>query len=543
MGTPTPAIAFTVGDADTPVTSLTLSGGSSNTNLVSTNNIVFGGSGANRTVTVTPSAGQTGTSTITVTVSDGALSASDSFVLTVNAVNTPPTITGIGNQTINEDNSTGPLGFTIGDGETAAGSLSLSKASDNTTLVPANNIVFGGGGASRTITVSPAANQNGSATITVGVSDGQYTTSTNFVLTVNAVNDAPTLSGIANQTISINGTAGPLSFTVGDVDTAVGSLSLSKDSSNPTLVPLSGIVFGGSGASRTVTVTPVSGQSGSATITVGVSDGQYTTSTNFVLTVSALVSGTVSLTNGAAITIPSSGAASPYPSTINVSGLGTTASNVVVRLNGFNHTWANDVDVLLVGPGGQAIRLLENAGTGNTPSASLTFSNGAAASVPQTGALPSGTYRPTAYTPATSYPSPAPGGTYGTALTAFNGTDPNGTWSLYVFDDGPGDQGSIAGGWSLTITASDSGASLLSAARSFALDKPPQIISLTFDAKGQIQIAVTGQAGFSYTLEASSDLAHWDQVDEQDNATGSVVLSEERTTNSLRFYRVLSLPQ
>ena len=46
-------------------------------------NIVFGGSGASRTVTVTPAANQNGTATITVTVSDGALTASDTFLLTV----------------------------------------------------------------------------------------------------------------------------------------------------------------------------------------------------------------------------------------------------------------------------------------------------------------------------------------------------------------------------------------------------------------------------------------------------------------------------
>jgi formylglycine-generating enzyme required for sulfatase activity len=45
--------------------------------------IVFGGSGANRTVTVTPALGQTGTTTITVTVSDGSLSRSYTFLVTV----------------------------------------------------------------------------------------------------------------------------------------------------------------------------------------------------------------------------------------------------------------------------------------------------------------------------------------------------------------------------------------------------------------------------------------------------------------------------
>src|SRR6185369_3408586 len=52
--TPTPAIGFVVGDAETPATALNLFGTSSDTNLVPHTNIVFGGSGSNRTVTVTP---------------------------------------------------------------------------------------------------------------------------------------------------------------------------------------------------------------------------------------------------------------------------------------------------------------------------------------------------------------------------------------------------------------------------------------------------------------------------------------------------------
>jgi Ca2+-binding RTX toxin-like protein len=36
-------------------------------------------------------------------------------------------------------------------------------------------------------------------------------------------------------------------------------------------------------------------------------------------------------------------------------------------------------------------------------------------------------------------------------LSAFNGTNPNGAWQLFVQDDVGWDSGSIAGGWSLTI--------------------------------------------------------------------------------------------
>ena len=209
------------------------------------------------------------------------------------APNTPPTITGIAAQVRNEDTATGAIAFTVGDAETAAGSLTVSGSSNNTTLVPNGNIVFGGSGANRTVTVTPAANQNGTANITVTVSDGSLSTPTSFQLTVNAVNDAPTITSLANQTTTTGTAVGPLSFTVGDVETGAGSLTVSGSSNNTTLVPNANITFGGSGANRTVTVTPVAGQTGTATITVTVSDGQASTPTSFQLTVSATPTGLV----------------------------------------------------------------------------------------------------------------------------------------------------------------------------------------------------------------------------------------------------------
>lgn len=281
----TGAIVFTVADAETSAASLTVAGSSSNQSLVPDGNILFGGSGANRTVTVTPAADANGTATITVSVSDGQATASSAFLLTVNEVNDSPTISAIANQGIPMNTSTSALAFTVGDVETAAGSLSLGGTSSNTILVPDANIVFGGSGANRTVTVTPAAGQFGTATITLTVGDGTATAQQSFVLTVTQGNAAPTISDIPDRTIFVGGNTGAISFTVGDAETAASSLTLSRTSSNTTLVPAANVVLGGSGANRTVTVTPAAGQSGTATITVTVSDGSLTTSDSFVLTV------------------------------------------------------------------------------------------------------------------------------------------------------------------------------------------------------------------------------------------------------------------
>ena len=286
-------LPVTVGDVETTAASLTLARNSSNLTLVPLANIVLGGAGANRTVTVTPAAGQTGTATITLTVGDGQTTTPSSFLLTVTPGNTAPTISAITNKTTAEDTPTAAVSFTVGDAETAAGSLIVTGGTSNPTLVPPLNIGFGGSGANRTLTVAPAANQSGTATISVTVSDGQATAVTTFLLTVTAVNDAPTISSILNQTTSPGVAVGPLSITVGDVESTAGTLTLSGATTNQTLVPVGNIVFGGSGASRTVTVTPATNQTGTATITVIVSDGQTSTATSFLLTVSAAPSGLV----------------------------------------------------------------------------------------------------------------------------------------------------------------------------------------------------------------------------------------------------------
>ena len=94
-----------------------------------------------------------------------------------------------------------------------------------------------------------------------------------------------TLSPIANVAIQVNGSTGPLPFTINNGPVPIGSLTLSGTASNPALVPPSGIVFGGSGTNRTVTVTPAAGAQGSTAITITVSNAQTSASTSFILTV------------------------------------------------------------------------------------------------------------------------------------------------------------------------------------------------------------------------------------------------------------------
>jgi len=194
----------------------------------------------------------------------------------------------------------------------------------------------------------------------------------------------------------------------------------------------------------------VGGASGSTlTATLQLQDGAQNLGT---VTFTFTVSTSRSFTNNNVIIINSQGAATIYPSTTVVSGLAGSVSKVTATIGQLTHSFPEDIDMLLVGPAGQKVLLMSDAGAGNAISSgvTLTFDDSAAA-LPFANAIASGTYHPTDYPPGDTLAAPAPAGPYGTNLSAFNGTNPNGTWSLYVFDDAAGDAGRIDGGWTLNI--------------------------------------------------------------------------------------------
>ncbi|HWH70036.1 MAG TPA: hypothetical protein VNT26_11670, partial [Candidatus Sulfotelmatobacter sp.] len=168
--------------------------------------------------------------------------------------------------------------------------------------------------------------------------------------------------------------------------------------------------------------------------------------------------------------------ASVYPATITVSGLSGVVGKVTVTLTNLSHTYTRDIDMLLVGPAGQSVLLMSDAGGTNSSvtNLTLTLDDSAANSLSSSDPLTSGVFRPANFRGNDGandlFLSPAPAGPYGSGLSAFNGTDPNGTWSLYLMDDEGVDTGSL-GGWSLNIgTASSEVAPALMLTRASAND-------------------------------------------------------------------------
>jgi hypothetical protein len=182
----------------------------------------------------------------------------------------------------------GDNGCNIDSGEqlTVEGSSSDTSVA---TLSP-QTITFTDCNQDQSVTVTALA--RGTATITVAqaLEPGSNTTGSgafdydpaSFTVTVNA---PPTISDIPAQITDEDTPTGDIPFAVGDAETPASGLTVTGSSSNTTLVPNSNITLGGSGANRTVKATPAANRSGTATITVRVSDGLATTSDTFVLTV------------------------------------------------------------------------------------------------------------------------------------------------------------------------------------------------------------------------------------------------------------------
>jgi uncharacterized protein YegP (UPF0339 family) len=162
------------------------------------------------------------------------------------------------------------------------------------------------------------------------------------------------------------------------------------------------------------------------------------------------------LANNASVLVPVGGPASPYPSTIDVSGMTGRVSRVRVGLHGVNHGYPDDIDVLLVAPGGQGAVLMSDAGGGiAAQGVNLTFDDSAGAALPDGGPIASGQYRLSNYEGAADdFTEAAPSEPFVASLAELNGVDPNGTWSLYVVDDFFLDGGDIANGWSLSLETS-----------------------------------------------------------------------------------------
>lgn len=184
----------------------------------------------------------------------------------------------------------------------------------------------------------------------------------------------------------------------------------------------------------------------------------------------------------------------PYPSVITVANLSGTITDVSVTLSNLFHSFPDDLDILLEGPGGQRVLLMSDAGGSNAISNPVTirFSDSATALLPDSTRIVSGVYLPSNYEAAAGdpFPAPAPGPPYSSSFSVFDGTNPNGLWRLFVADDvATFGNGAIGGGWHLNLTL---------AVNPPVITSQPQDQTVSPGGTVTFQVGVSGTPPFDY---------------------------------------------
>ena len=272
-------IALTITDSDTPLDSLFIHALSSQPNLIPFDHIVVT---QNNSITVTPLPNQFGQALITIIASDGALTATTSFYVTVKSVNDPPSINPISNLTLMAGTVSTPIPITVFDSDDT---LSVFIQSDNHALFPQTAMQL----ISITdqlwqLTITPEPHQAGKGILTVFATDGDITVTTAFQVTVQSSDEPPVISGLHDLTMPEDTESMSLAITVTDADTDISKLNVAIHSSNIALIPNNRLSID-RGDVWFIVMSPLPDQSGQTTISLAVSDGSITTTQFCMITV------------------------------------------------------------------------------------------------------------------------------------------------------------------------------------------------------------------------------------------------------------------
>jgi hypothetical protein len=244
------------------------------------------------TLTYTPAVNANGSTTVIVSLKDNGGTAHNgvdtstlqTFSINVLSVNDVPSFTKGANQTVNEDAGAQTVNnwataISPGPANESGQTVSFNiTGNTNAALFSAGPVVSSTGA----LTYTPAANANGSATITISLQDNGGTTnggvdtsaSQTFTITVNSVNDVPSFTKGANQTVNNN--AGLVN--VPNWATAI-SAGPANESGQTLTFQVTGNtnsgIFAGPvvvNASGTLAFTPTANRGGTSTITIELRD-------------------------------------------------------------------------------------------------------------------------------------------------------------------------------------------------------------------------------------------------------------------------------
>jgi len=272
--------------------SLTITAASSNPTLIPTPTISYTNPSTTGILTFKPATNQFGTAMITVTVRDnggtaggGVDTTTQLFAIDVKQVNVAPTLNALPNLTLNENAGVQVVnltGISPGPATDAGQAITITAYSNNLALIPQPLITYTSPAATGTLAFQPVAESTGTAIITIVVQDdggtadgGVDTTIRVFNVTVNMINNPPTIDPIPDMTIKKSAGLQTINLTgisAGDPANSGQVVTFVATSSNTALIPTPSVYYLNPSSTGTLSFTPVANKTGSAVITLTVQD-------------------------------------------------------------------------------------------------------------------------------------------------------------------------------------------------------------------------------------------------------------------------------
>jgi hypothetical protein len=273
------SVTFTTSDVDSRIEDLRLTIESLNEPLLPEGSFGIEGEDGNHRLVIEPRVGLSGVGTLLLKVTDGLLQSEQTISVTVTPVDDPPFLAAIAPIEMLEDTET-TIEFEFGDPDTIPSALTLVALSSNEILFPIDGLSVEGEAPSGRLIIRPAADGEGAGIIEIVVSDGLSSVKREVQVSVIGINDEPTISGLKDVVLSENEEK-LIQFEISDPDSPLERLLVSVASTNPSLIPAAKVLVKGVGTQRQITLIPVKGQQGKATILIGASDGQKTSVSQF----------------------------------------------------------------------------------------------------------------------------------------------------------------------------------------------------------------------------------------------------------------------
>ena len=225
----------------------------------------------------TPAQTNVGVTTVSITVTDGSLTASDEFTITVENVNDEPEVLEPYTVTLQEDENDFTVDlntiFSDDDGDALTFQINNEVVGENPILTASIS--------ESTLTISLEANAHGTQNVEVRASDAVSSLDYVIVVTVESVNDAPSAVSMDPISLTENGEGMTLDVSTLFIDADEDKLSFG-------MLDFSASAFTATLDGSTLTITPITDQSGTAEITVTANDSYVTTHNTLSVTVTPI---------------------------------------------------------------------------------------------------------------------------------------------------------------------------------------------------------------------------------------------------------------